>query len=106
MPLQKRANNRKSAHRRDDTKRNNYGATLFHEVKRYDGKGKLIETITPDELIARPIGITRKYPTRWQRKNRAASLAKTNGEGSKAEWNKVVAAVNRGDKVGYKKEKV
>ena len=106
MPLQKRANNRKSAHRRDDTKRNNYGTTLFHEVKRYDGKGKLIETITPDELIARPIGITNKYPGRWAKRNRAASLAKTNGEGSDAAWNKVVAAVNRGDKVGYKKEKV
>ena len=104
MPLQKRANNRKSAHRRDDTKRNNYGATLFHEVKRYDGKGKLIETITPDELIARPIGITNKYPTMWQRKNRAAQLTKTNGEGSKAAWSKVTAKVNKGAKVNYKKE--
>ena len=106
MPLPKRANNRKSAHRRDDTKKNNYGATLFHEVKRYDGKGKLIETITPDELIARPIGITNKYPTIWQRKNRAASLTKTNGEGSKEAWNKVATAVKKGAKVGYKKEKV
>ena len=106
MPLHNRARNRKAAHRRDSAKKANYGATLFHEVKRYDGEGKLIETITPDELIARPIGITRKYPTRWQRKNRAASLTKTNGEGSKAAWNKVVAAVNRGDKVDYKKEKV
>ena len=106
MPLPNRARNRKAAHRRDSAKKDNYGTTLFHEVKRYDGEGKLIETITPDELIARPIGITRKYPTRWQRRNRAASLTKTNGEGSNEAWNKVVAAVNRGEKVGYKKEKV
>ena len=106
MPLHNRARNRKAAHRRDNAKKANYGATLFHEVKRYDGDGNLIETITPDELIARPIGITRKYPTRWQRKNRAASLTKTNGEGSKEAWNKVAAAVKKGAKVGYKKEKV
>ena len=103
---QPRSKQRKGAYRRDSAKKNNYGATLFHEVKRYDGKGKLIETITPDELIARPIGITNKYPGRWAKRNRAASLAKTNGEGSNAAWNKVVAAVNRGGKVGYKKEKV
>ena len=103
---QPRNKQRKGAYRRDSAKKNNYGATLFHEVKRYYGKGKLIETITPDELIARPIGITNKYPGRWAKRNRAASLAKTNGEGSNAAWNKVVAAVNRGGKVGYKKEKV
>ena len=106
MPLPKRSKNRKSAYRRDSAKKNNYGATLFHEVKRYDGDGNLIEIITPDELIARPIGDTRKYPFRWQRRNRGSQLTKTNGEGSKAAWNKVVAAVNRGDKVDYKKEKV
>ena len=106
MPLHNRARNRKAAYRRDNTKKANYGATLFHEVKRYDGDGNLIETITPDELIARPIGITNKYPTMWQRKNRAAQLTKTNGEGSNAAWSKVVAAVNKGAKVGYKKEKV
>ena len=39
-------------------------------------------------------------------KQYAARTAKTNGEGSNAAWNKVVAAVNRGGKVGYKKEKV
>ena len=97
---------RKGSRRRDKNKLANYGATLFHEVKRYDGDGNLIETITPDELIARPIGVTRKYHSQWQRKNRAASLAKTNGEGSKAAWNKLGAAVNRGAKVDYKKEKV
>ena len=106
MPLHNRARNRKAAHRRDNTKKNNYGATLFHEVKRYDGDGNLIETITPDELIARPIGVTRKYHSQWQRKNRAASLTKTKGEGSKEAWSKVVAKVKRGDRVGYKKEKV
>ena len=104
MPLHNRARNRKAAYRRDNTKKANYGATLFHEVKRYDGEGKLIETITPDQLIARPIGITRKYPSIWQRKNRAASLTKTNGEGSKAAWSKVTAKVNKGAKVNYKKE--
>ena len=86
------------------SQKNNYGATLFHEVKRYDGKGKLIETITPDELIARPIGITHKYQTNWQKRTRNAQLAKTKGEGSNAAWDKVVAAVNRGGKVDYKKE--
>ena len=96
----------KGSRRRDKNKKANYGATLFHEVKRYDGDGNLIETVSPDELMARPIGVTRKYIGRWAKRNRAASLAKTNGEGSKAAWNKVVAAVNRGDKVGYKKEKV
>jgi len=106
MPLHNRARNRKAAHRRDNTKKNNYGATLFHEVKRYDGDGNLIETISADDLMARPIGATRKYHGRWAKRNRAASLAKTNGEGSKAAWNKLGAAVNRGAKVDYKKEKV
>ena len=103
---QSRGKKRKGAYRRDSAKKANYGATLFHEVKRYDGKGKLIETITPDELMARPIGIERKYQTVWQKRTRNAQLTKTKGEGSKAAWNKVVAAVNRGGKVGYKKEKV
>ena len=106
MPLHNRARNRKAAHRRDSAKKNNYGATLFHEVKRYDGDGNLIETISADELIARPIGVTRKYHSQWQRKNRAASLTKTKGEGSKEAWNKVATAVKKGAKVGYKKEKV
>ena len=96
----------KGSRRRDKNKKANYGAKIFHEVKRYDGDGNLIETISADDLMARPIGATRKYHGRWAKRNRAASLAKTNGEGSKAAWNKVVAAVNRGDKVDYKKEKV
>ena len=95
---------RKSARKRDKNKLANYGATLFHEVKRYDGEGKLIETITPDELIARPIGITRKYPLRWQRRNRGSSLHKTNGEGPMKDYNKVSVQVKRGAKVPYKKE--
>ena len=103
---QSRSKKRKGAYRRDSAKKANYGTTLFHEVKRYDGKGKLIETITPDELMARPIGATRKYKTRWEKRTRNAQLQKTNGEGSNAAWDKVVAAVNRGGKVGYKKEKV
>jgi len=106
MPLHNRARNRKAAHRRDSAKKNNYGATLFHEVKRYDGDGNLIETVSPDDLMARPIGATRKYPGRWNKRKRAASIAKTNGEGSQEAWNKLGAAVNRGAKVDYKKEKV
>ena len=96
----------KSMHRRNQTKLANYGAKLFHEVKRYDGDGNLIETISPDELIARPIGVTRKFHTKWQKRTRELSLAKTSGEGSNAAWSKIVAEVNRGGKVGYKKEKV
>ena len=103
---QHNAKARKGSRRRDKNKVANYGATLFHEVKRYDGDGNLIETVSADDLMARPIGATRKYYSKWAKRNRAASLAKTNGEGSKAEWNKVVAAVNRGAKVDYKKEKV
>ena len=106
MPLPKRSKNRKSAYRRDSAKKNNYGATLFHEVKRYDGDGNLIEIISPSELMARPIGAERKFQTNWQKRTRNAQLQKTNGEGSMAAWSKVVAAVNRGAKVGYKKEKV
>ena len=106
MPLHNRARNRKAAHRRDSAKKNNYGATLFHEVKRYDGDGNLIETVSADDLMARPIGATRKYHGRWNKRKRAASIAKTNGEGSQEAWNKLGAAVNRGAKVDYKKEKV
>ncbi|SVC62834.1 uncharacterized protein METZ01_LOCUS315688 [marine metagenome] len=106
MTAQNRHKARKGSRRRDKNKMANYGATLFHEVKRYDGDGNLIETVSADDLMARPIGATRKYPGRWAKRNRAASLAKTNGEGSKEAWNKVAAAVNRGDRVDYKKEKV
>ncbi len=103
---QRNAKARKGSRRRDKNKMANYGATLFHEVKRYDGNGNLIETVSPDDLMARPIGVTRKYIGRWAKRNRAASLAKTNGEGSQEAWNKLGAAVNRGAKVDYKKEKV
>ena len=97
---------RKGSRRRDKNKLANYGTTLFHEVKRYDGDGNLIETVSPDDLMARPIGATRKYKTKWDKRTRNLQLAKTNGEGSKATWNKVAAAVNRGARVDYKKEKV
>ena len=106
MSAQNRYKLRKASRRRDKNKMANYGATLFHEVKRYDGDGNLIETVSPDELMARPIGATRKYQTIWEKRTRNAQLAKTKGEGSKAAWNKVAAAVNRGAKVDYKKEKV
>ena len=106
MPLPKRSKNRKSAYRRDSAKKANYGATLFHEVKRYDGKGKLIETITPDELMARPIGTERKFQTKWQKRTRNAQLQKTNGEGSMEAWSSLATKVKRGGRVDYKKEKV
>ena len=96
----------KSMHRRNQNKLANYGAKLFHEVKRYDGDGNLIETISPDELIARPIGASRKWHTQHDKKIRGSQLFKTNGEGSKAAWSKVAAEVKRGGKVGYKREKV
>ena len=100
------AKRRKGSRRRDNSKRANYGAKLFFKVKRYDGDGNLIETVSPDDLMARPIGATRKYKTKWDKRTRNLQLAKTNGEGAKATWNKVAAAVNRGARVDYKKEKV
>ena len=106
MPLPTRSRNRKAAYRRDSAKRDNYGTTLFHKVKRYDGEGKLIETITPDELMARPIGAERKFQTRWDKRTRTAQLQKTNGEGSMDAWTKLATKVKRGGKVDYKKEKV
>ena len=99
----KREKNRIAAIRRDRTKQSNYGATMFHEVKRYDGEGNLIETITPDELIARPIGVERKFNTRWEKRARHARLQKTNGEGSLEDWSRIAAKVNNGSKVRYTK---
>ena len=103
---QRNAKAREGARRRDKNKLTNYGATLFHEVKRYDGDGNLIETVSPDDLMARPIGATRKYIGKYAKRTRSAVLAKTNGEGSQEAWKKLGAAVNRGAKVDYKKEKV
>ena len=103
---QHNAKARKGSRRRDKNKMANYGAKIFFEVKKYDGDGNLIETVSPDDLMARPIGATRKYHGRWNKRKRATSIAKTNGEGSQEAWNKVAAAVNRGDRVDYKKEKV
>jgi hypothetical protein len=102
--MSKFARNRRSAYKRDRSKRDNYGARLFHEVKRYDGEGNLIGTITPDELIARPIGAERKFQTKWQKRTRHAQLQKTNGEGSLEDWSKIAAKVNKGSKVNYTKE--
>jgi hypothetical protein len=97
---------RKASRRRDKNKLANYGATLFHEVKRYDGNGNLIETVSPETLMARPIGATTKRKTIRNQGIYAARLAKTNGEGSNAAWSKVATAVKRGARVDYKKEKV
>tara|TARA_R100001530_G_scaffold535_1_gene879 strand:- start:1686 stop:2000 length:315 start_codon:yes stop_codon:yes gene_type:complete len=101
-----RRRNRASALRRDSAKLNNYGAKIFHEVKRYDGEGKLIETITPDELMASPIGSTIKRRSTHSKRVYQARLNKTNGEGSMREWSKVSTNVKKGAKVGYRKEKV
>ncbi len=106
MSGQNRYKLRTASRRRDKNKLANYGATLFHKVKRYDGEGNLIETITPDELMARPIGATTKRKTIRNKGIYASRLAKTNGEGSKAAWSKVAAAVKKGGRVDYKKEKV
>ena len=104
MSYRRRA--RASAIRRDSAKLNNYGAKIFHEVKRYDGEGKLIETITPDELMARPIGSSSKRDTIDSKKIYNARLAKTNGEGSMEAWSSLATKVKRGARVDYKKEKV
>ena len=92
------AKKRQSALRRDKAKLENYGAKLFHEVKRFDGDGNLIETISPDELMAQSIGSTvKKRPKDRARLNRR--LSKTNGEGSQKAWAKVVAKVKKGARI-------
>jgi hypothetical protein len=105
MP-QNRRKHRASAIRRDNAKLDNYGAKIFHEVKRYDGEGKLIETITPDDIMARPIGSTIKKRSTHAKRIYQARLTKTNGEGSMEDWSKLATQVKRGGKVGYKKEKL
>ena len=102
----RRRKNRASAIRRDIAKLDNYGAKIFHEVKRYDGEGKLIETITPDDIMARPIGSTIKKRTTSSKRIYEARLTKTNGEGSMEDWSKIATKVKRGARVDYKKEKV
>ena len=102
----KRSRARASAIRRDSAKLNNYGAKIFHEVKRYDGEGKLIETITPDAIMARPIGSTIKRRSVHANRTYEARIGKTNGEGSMEAWSKLATKVKRGDRVDYKKEKV
>ena len=92
----------KGSRRRDKNKKANYGAKLFFEVKRYDGDGNLIETVSPDALMARPIGSTRKYSTMYKRKCRGASLHKTNGEGPMKDYNKIAVKVQRGARTAYK----
>ena len=102
----RRRKNRASAIRRDSAKLDNYGAKIFHEVKRYDGEGKLIETITSDDIMARPIGSTIKKRTTSSKRIYEARLTKTNGEGSMEDWSKIATKVKRGARVDYKKEKV
>lgn len=97
------------ARRRDNAKLANYGAKLFHEVKRFDGEGNLIETISPDELMAKPIGSNIYSGGKGRvinRMNYNRRLASTNGEGSKKAWAKVVRKVKKGSRVTYSKAKV
>ena len=104
-----RMKQRMGARRRDSAKLGNYGAKLFHEVKRFDGKGNLIETISPNELMARPIGAgiysggKGKVGDRMQYNRRIAS---TNGEGSKKAWNSLATKVKKGSRVKFNKVKV
>ena len=84
---------RKGTRRRDKNKKANYGAKLFFEVKRYDGDGNLIETVSPDDLMARPIGATRKYGNIHQKRCRAVRLQRTNGEGPMEEYKKIATKV-------------
>ncbi len=98
------AKKRRSAYRRDSAKKDNYGAKLFHEVKKFDGDGNLIETISPDDLMARSIGATRTYHTWRKKRTHNARLAKTNGEGSIRAWGSLSTKVKKGAKVDYKKE--
>ena len=93
---------RKAARRRDNNKKANYGAKLFFEVKKYDGAGNLIETVSTDKLMARSIGATRKYGNMHQRKVRNASLHRSNGEGPMKEYKKIATKVKRGARIGYK----
>jgi hypothetical protein len=95
-----------SKYRRDKSKLSNYGAKMFHEVKRYDGEGNLIETITPDDLMERPIDSTRKRHSNKSKNIYKTRLTKTNGEGSMEAWSSLATKVKRGARVGYKKEKV
>ena len=90
---------RNAARRRNKNKQIDYGAKLFFEVKKYDGDGNLIETVSPDDLMARPIGATRKYNTMYKRRIRGASLHKTNGEGPMKDYNKVATKIKRGAKL-------
>ena len=103
---QTRSKQRKAMLRRDHSKLNSYGAKIFNEVKRYDGEGKLIETITPDDLMARPIGSTTKRKSSRSKRAYQARLNKTNGEGSMEAWSSLATKVKKGDKVYYKKEKI
>ena len=85
---------RKSKMRRDATRRDGFGANVYHEVKRYDGEGKLIETISPDKLM--------NENTNFLKHQR---LRRTGGEKGKVlathrELDKSVAQANRERKEG------
>ena len=85
---------RKSKMRRDSARRDGFGANVYHEVKRYDGEGKLIETISPDKLM--------NENTNFLKHQR---LRRTGGEKGKVlathrELDKSVAQANRERKEG------
>ena len=109
MARQNQAKSRQSAIRRNQSKLENYGVKLFHEVKRFDGEGNLIETISPDELMAQPIGSSTYSGGKGRSNGRRCynrRLGRSNGEGSQREWDKAVSKVSKGAKPPYHKVKV
>jgi hypothetical protein len=103
------AKKRQAALRRDKSKLENYGAKLFHEVKRFDGEGNLIETISPDELMAQPIGSSTYSGGKGGSNGRRCynrRLGRSNGEGSQGAWDKAVSKVSNGARPPYHKVKV
>jgi hypothetical protein len=84
---------RKSKMRRDSARRDGFGASVYHEVKRYDGEGKLIETISPDKLMSKNTNfIKRQRLRRDGEKGRALATHR--------ELDKSVAQANRDRKEG------
>ena len=109
MARQNQAKSRQSAIRRNQSKLENYGVKLFHEVKRFDGDGNLIETVSPDKLMAQPIGSSIYSGGKGKGRDRMCynrRLGRSNGEGSQREWDKAVSKVSKGAKPPHHKVKV
>jgi hypothetical protein len=84
---------RKSKMRRDTARRDGFGASVYHEVKRYDGEGKLIETIPPDKLMSKNTNFLKR-----QRLRRGGEKGKALA--THRELDKSVAQANRERKEG------